>query len=287
MSSIRSLDGVFRSNAWAVENPELIQVIDDFNPRKAFNKIDELSEDILANGVLTPLWVRRDRANPEQPFILIAGERRIRALRKIFENDPSTEMRIPVRVFDVDEEEAFDLAAKENLDREGFTLSEKVMLVRDYQKRGFSGKAISKKVNMSTGWVDQMVTMAGASAKVKKAVDEDKITLEAGLILARKVKAAEQNVKLEKVLQISGGKKRKTAKAAAQVAGQKRRPGKRDIVKVVKGLASSEVNGDVVPTKDARKLVIMALNFAAGEADGEALLKMCRNQLKLKAKDPQ
>jgi len=285
MSSIRELDGVFRSNAWAVDSPERIQVLDGFNPRTVFKKIDELAEDILENGVLTPLWVRRDRANPEQPFILIAGERRMRALRKIFEKNPEMEMRIPVIVHDVDEEEAKDMAAMENLKREDFTLSDKVALVRDYQKRGFSNADIAKKLEMSIGWVDQMATMAGASKAVKNAVDEGRITLEAGLILARKAKAADQNAKLEEVLRMSGGQRRKTAKAASQVTGVVRRPGKRDIVKVVKSLAQTDVNGDSVPTQDARKLVIMALNFAAGEADGEALVKACRKQLKLKAKE--
>jgi len=285
MSSIRELDGVFRSNAWAVDSPERIQVLDGFNPRTVFKKIDELAEDILENGVLTPLWVRRDRANPEQPFILIAGERRMRALHKIFEKNPEMEMRIPVIVHDVDEEEAKDMAAMENLKREDFTLSDKVALVRDYQKRGFSNADIAKKLEMSIGWVDQMATMAGASKAVKNAVDEGRITLEAGLILARKAKAADQNAKLEEVLRMSGGQRRKTAKAASQVTGVVRRPGKRDIVKVAESLAQTDVNGDSVPTQDARKLVIMALNFAAGEADGEALVKACRKQLKLKAKE--
>ena len=283
--SMRKLEGVSRSNAYAVNSPDLIQVVENFNPRTVFNKIDELADEIREDGVLTPLWVRRDPANTEQPFILIAGERRMRALHKIFEQDPETDMRIPVIVHNVDEEEARDLAAKENLEREGFVLSDKVALVRDYQKRGFGNADISKKVGMSVGWVDQMTTMAGASKAVKDAVDSDKITLEAGLILARKSKAADQKDALDKVLSLSGGKKRKTAKAASVVTGQARRPGKRDIVKVVQGLASAEVNGDVVPTKDARKLVIMALNFAAGEADGEALMKACRKQLKLTAKE--
>ena len=286
MSNMRQLDGVSRSNAWSVDNPDRVQILDDHNPRTVFKGIEELADKIREDGLLTPLWVRRDRANQEQPFILIAGERRMRALREIFK-DGDMEMRIPVIVYDVDEDEARDLAAKENLERQDFCLSDKVAMVRAYQKRGFGNSDIYKKVGMSLGWVDQMTTMAGASSAVKKAVDNDKITLEAGLILARKSKAADQKDALDNVLRISGGKKRKTAKAAAQVTGQARRPGKRDIVKVVQGIAGAEVNGDTVPTKDARRLVIMALNFAAGEADGEALMKACRKQLKLKAKDPQ
>jgi len=280
--SMRKLDGVFRSNAYSVDSPERIQVVDGFNPRTVFEGIEDLAEDIKENGVLDPLWVRRDRANPEQPFILIAGERRIRALRKIFSEDPEMEMRIPVIVHDVDEDEALDLAVKENLNREDFTLTDKVALVREYKKRGFSGKEISVKVNKSVGWVDQMTTMAGACKALKDAVDTGKVTLEAGLIIARKVKAADQKRMLDKVLVVSGGKRRKTAKAAAQVTGMARRPGKRDIVKIMRGLNQSEMKGDTVPTGDARKLVIMALTFAAGEADGEALLKACTRKLKLK-----
>ena len=282
MTSIRNLEGVSRSNAWAVNSPDRIQVMDGFNPRKQFNKIDELAEEIRGDGLLTPLWVRRDRANEEQPFILIAGERRIRALRKLFAENPEMDMRIPVIIYDVDEEEARDLAAKENLEREGFTLSEKVDLVREYQKRAFNNTEIGTKVGMSVSWVDQMTTMAGAMKAVKNAVDEGQISMEAGLIIARKAKAADQKAALDEVLKVAGGSKRKTAKAAAQVTGAARRPGKKDIVKLVQSLSQAVVNGDSVPTKDARKLVIMALNVACGEESGDTLLETCRKHLKLK-----
>jgi ParB/RepB/Spo0J family partition protein len=285
MTSIRNLDGVSRSNAWRVDNPKRIQVLDGFNARQTFAGIKELAEDILENGVLDALWVRRDRANEEQPFILIDGERRMRALTMLFESDPDLEMPIPVNVFDVDEEEAEDLMAKANLEREDFLPSEKVTIVQRYRKRGLSTAKIAKRLGMSTGWVDQMITLAGASKSVKAAMDEGKITNEAGLMIARKTKAADQRAALDKTLALAGGSKKRTSKAAAQVTGTKRRPGKKAVVQVVRELAGSEINGDSMTVKQARKLIIMALNYAAGEADQDALVKACRKGLKLKTKE--
>jgi len=284
MASIRNLEGVSRSNAWRVDHPKRIQVLEGFNARNKFNGIKELADKIREQGVLTPLWVRRDRANEDQPFILIDGERRMRALQMLFEEDPELDLAIPVTVFDVDEEEAEDLMAQANLDREDFLTSEKIAIVQRYRKRGLSTKDISGRLGMSTGWVDQMLTLASASKTVKNALDQDKVTVEAALMIARKTKAADQQTALDKVLALSKGKKSKTAKAAAQVTGTKKRPGKRQVVQVVKELAGSEINGDSMTVKQARKLVIMALNYAAGEADQDALVKACRTGLKLKPK---
>lgn len=284
MASIRNLEGVSRSNAWRVDNPNRIQVLADFNARQKFTGIKELADKIREQGVLTPLWVRRDRANEEQPFILIDGERRMRALQMLFEEDPELDLAIPVTVFDVDEEEAEDLMAQANLDREDFLTSEKIAIVQRYRKRGLSTKDIAGRLGMSTGWVDQMVTLASASKAVKNAMDQDSITVEAALMIARKTKAADQQGALDKVLALSKGKKSKTAKAAARVTGTKKRPGKRQVVTVVKELAGSEINGDSMTVKQARKLVIMALNYAAGEADQDALIQACRQGLKLKPK---
>ena len=287
MARLTDLDGVHKSQSYTIDNPALIQVIRGFNARKKFN-ITDLAKDIDECGLLNPLWVRRDRANEEQPFILIDGERRLRALNKLFAKEPTREERIPIIIFDVDEEQAEDLMAKANLEREDFTLSERIGLVQRYLKRGIEVAEVGARLNRSDGWVNNMVTLKGASTKVKNAVDAGQITFSAALMIARKTKAADQEDMVDRVVKMSGGKKSKTTKAAAKTTGTSVRPGKKELLRVASALETKEVEGEGVGADAARGLVLMALSYAAGEADRDALLEACADALKLsKPEEPE
>ena len=73
--------------------------------------LDELAESIRAHGILTPLLVRRDPDSRD--FVLIAGERRLRAAGLAGLEE------VPVFVReDVDDREQLELALVENLQRE-------------------------------------------------------------------------------------------------------------------------------------------------------------------------
>ena len=104
-----------------------------FQPRTRFddNAIRELADSIKANGVLQPLLVKRDRDG----FLLVAGERRLRAARV------AGLATVPVIIRDVDEREMMEMALVENIQREDLNpideahayqaLIEKVKLTHD------------------------------------------------------------------------------------------------------------------------------------------------------------
>ncbi len=79
-------------------------------PRKAFydNTIDELAQSIQANGILQPLVVKPEGSG----FELIAGERRLRAAKKIGLKE------VPVIIKDVSDRDQLFLSLIENLQRE-------------------------------------------------------------------------------------------------------------------------------------------------------------------------
>jgi ParB family chromosome partitioning protein len=85
-------------------------VPDKAQPRRHFDDahIDELAESIRAKGVLLPLIVRK---TPEG-YVLVAGERRWRAAQRAGLRE------LPVMVKEVTENEAFELALIENIQRE-------------------------------------------------------------------------------------------------------------------------------------------------------------------------
>jgi len=275
-------EGVHRSRGYSIDHPGLVQVRKGFNARKRFRRIAELAEDIAENGLYDALWVRPDRANKEQPFILIDGERRIRALRKVFEKDPNAKISIPLRVFHVNEEQAEDMMTKSFLDKDDLTYAEKIGLVQRYQQRGLDSKEIGECFHRSPGWVDQMITLAGAAKAVLQAVDGNKITISAALMIARKKKEAAQPRAVQRVIEAAGGKKSKTTKAASGITGTAVRPGKKELRKVVAALSTKEVEEDTVDVYTARELVMLALSYATGESDRDALLTACAEQLKLR-----
>ncbi|EAZ92529.1 ParB/RepB/Spo0J family partition protein [Crocosphaera chwakensis] len=80
-------------------------------PRRSFNqeKLDELTASIEEYGILEPLIVRPLN---DHLYELVAGERRYRAAKN------AQKTQIPVIVKDIDEQQAFELALLENMQRD-------------------------------------------------------------------------------------------------------------------------------------------------------------------------
>lgn len=100
-------------------SPSEIAVVDGFNPRTYFDPVaaEELEASIRAEGIQQNLVVR---PAPEHPgrYLLIAGERRLRAARKIGLTE------IPCLVRHVDERQALAIAALENEKRQNISPAE-------------------------------------------------------------------------------------------------------------------------------------------------------------------
>jgi len=79
-------------------------------PRRRFERIEELAESIRAQGVLQPLLVKPD--GDGQRYRVIAGERRLRAAHIAGLTE------VPVRILNLTDEEARVVALLENLQRE-------------------------------------------------------------------------------------------------------------------------------------------------------------------------
>lgn len=90
-------------------NPDRI-VINPHQPRTHFNEsaLDDLAESIREHGIIQPLVVTRK----DSGFELIAGERRLRAARKIGLKE------VPILVRAEEEQKKLELALIENLQRE-------------------------------------------------------------------------------------------------------------------------------------------------------------------------
>lgn len=102
------------------------EVVVDGRIRKDCGNLDELADDIRENGLINPPTVYYDLE--DEKYHLIAGERRLRACKKI-----SSMRKIPVLVITdpIDEEQRLRMEISENEVRQDFSKSERV----DYMKR--------------------------------------------------------------------------------------------------------------------------------------------------------
>lgn len=132
---------------------ERIQASPD-NPRKTFREaaLQELAESIRQHGILNPLTVRRQGDR----YVLIAGERRLRAARSL------GLVEVPCIVRDATDEMAYVQALVENLQRENIPPSEEARaleyLLRD---RRISQRELARLIHKDVSYVSRRVRVYG------------------------------------------------------------------------------------------------------------------------------
>jgi ParB family chromosome partitioning protein len=258
-------EGVSKSDMFYVDSPDMIQIIEGFNHREDFSNLDNLVESIVQRGIDTPLHVRRNRGNKEQPFALIAGERRLKAAKLAHENGAS-HIRIPVIVKQVDDKQAFEDSVVENIERKNLNHVEESNAVVRMGQFGYSVKEIASKFSRSDQWVRERQVLAEAHSDIKKAVIKRTIATDIAVNLVKAKDQSKQPEELKKILAKAGNAKKKTRKAAASVSGKKIRPGIKDLERV-----RVAVNGAKGLEEESKEIFLSIIEFALGELPEEDL----------------
>ncbi|GAA0123634.1 MAG: ParB/RepB/Spo0J family partition protein [Clostridium argentinense] len=100
-----------------------------YQPRQVFNDetIEELAQSIKAYGIIQPLSVRK---NSDNTYELVAGERRLRAAKKIGLTE------VPAIIIEISDEDSAAIALLENLQREDLNFYEEAVayynLIQDH-----------------------------------------------------------------------------------------------------------------------------------------------------------
>ncbi len=173
-------------------------------PREEFDqeKIARLAASFKKVGMLLPVIVRKAPIDSEKPYELIAGERRWRAALHAFLK------AIPARLVEVTDEEAMEIQATENLDREDLNPIERarqfqILLERGsytqktlgvrfglgqpevsrtigllklpeyWQKRVAAGELTPTHVSSLVAWLDYPQVLQMAQAKYEEALKEE------------------------------------------------------------------------------------------------------------------
>ncbi len=110
-------------------------------PRRSFDqgRLEELARSIETQGLIQPITVTR---RPDGGYELIAGERRLRAMRDVLRWE-----RVPVRVMTVEEQRRGELALVENLHREDLNPIEEAQAYHDLMNEfGLTHESIAQRL---------------------------------------------------------------------------------------------------------------------------------------------
>ena len=141
-----------------------------WQPRRRFSpeSLSELAESIRQRGVLQPLLVR---AQPDGTFELIAGERRWRAAMQ------AGLAEVPVRVVEVDDRGAMELALIENLQREDLNPIEEAEGYRQLMDRyGLTQDEIAQRVGRARATVANALRLLTLPEPVRELIREGAIS---------------------------------------------------------------------------------------------------------------
>jgi len=159
------------SNNNSIKEIKLEKIVPNpYQPRKVFNEISlkELANSINQQGLMQPILVVED----DEEYILIAGERRLRA-HKLLNKET-----IKAIVIDFDLSKLREYAIVENLQRENLNVVDLAnSLYELIKEHSYTHEEVAKIVSKSRSYITNILRILKLSDYVKEKLKEDKITL--------------------------------------------------------------------------------------------------------------
>lgn len=140
--------------------------------RKLFNEraMKELTDNVRHVGILEPILLRYKEAG-KNGYILIAGERRLRAAKG------AGLLQIPARVLDVNEAQAAEIQALENLHREGLGPIEEARAFKVLLEQGkYDVAGLSERMDKSKTYVYRALAILELPENILKAIEDGRLT---------------------------------------------------------------------------------------------------------------
>jgi ParB family transcriptional regulator, chromosome partitioning protein len=134
--------------------------LNPYQPRKAFDDEDlaSLSASIREHGVLQPLVVRADG----EGYQLIAGERRLRAAQQAGLG------AVPVHVVDFNDQQVFEAALVENVQRADLNPIEKAQGFKDYLERfGMKQEKLGERLGLDRTTISNLLGLLNLTPEVQ------------------------------------------------------------------------------------------------------------------------
>ena len=150
-------------------SPECIET-NPFQPRTVFDDVslEELARSIQENGVLQPILVKK---KPDGSYELIAGERRLRAAKRIKAE------KIPCRVMAFSDEKSLEIAILENIQREDLNVIEEGLGYHQLMKKfNYTQETIAQKVGKSRSYIANILRLLTLPESVKRLIQDEKLS---------------------------------------------------------------------------------------------------------------
>lgn len=141
-----------------------------YQPRKRFDddELKQLADSIRVHGVLQPLVVRQ----AGEEYQLIAGERRLRAATL------AGLPEVPVHVVGFDDQQVYEAALVENIQRSDLNPIEKAQGFKDYlEKYGLTHEALGQKLGLDRSSISNLVGLLNLPGEIQDAVRLGQLTL--------------------------------------------------------------------------------------------------------------
>ncbi len=141
-----------------------------YQPRKRFDddELSQLRDSITNHGILQPLVVRK----MADGFQLIAGERRLRAAKAAGLRE------VPVHVVDFNEQQVFEAALVENIQRSDLNAIEKATGFKEYLERfKMTQDQLGAKLGLDRTTISNLVNLLNLPGDVQDAVRHGTISL--------------------------------------------------------------------------------------------------------------
>jgi ParB family chromosome partitioning protein len=167
-----------------------IDLIVVLNPRDRNHRVfGEIVNNIKTIGLKKPITVTpRRSADGQDQFLLICGEGRLKAYQELGET------KIPARVVQVDDEEAFIMSLAENIARRQCRPLELLAGIEQLRDQGYDKQVIAQKTGLSLDYVKGILTLLEhGEERLLVAVENGRIPLNTALEIAR-VGNEEKNV---------------------------------------------------------------------------------------------
>jgi len=164
-----------------------------YQPRKRFDEdeLNQLRDSIRVHGVLQPLVVRK----VGDEFQLIAGERRLKAARAAGLDE------VPVHVVEFDDQQVFEAALVENIQRSDLNPIEKAQGFKEYlEKYSLTQDKLGAKLGLDRTTISNLLGLLNLPGEVQDAVRLGQISLGHAKVLKGVADAARQAALCKEVI---------------------------------------------------------------------------------------
>ena len=160
-------------------------------PRKNFDEVAlaSLADSIRRHGLLQPISVRMiKKSSGDSYFELIAGERRLRAVKML------SERTISARIVEMTDNESGEMALIENIMREELSMFEyAAMLKKLIEKYGISQENLAEKLSTSQSNIANKLRLLKLSPEERELISENQLTERHARAILR-IKSAEKRL---------------------------------------------------------------------------------------------